>query len=113
MGMDQYLYAASDLKTVRQLSWEGPWCHYLRKNYWLNARIESLHPESFIQDRCLCSTTDITDDIEGLIATTSNECWEQFQDGGCEYEIVYAMAALMWAKAQVANGWRIFYNMDS
>jgi hypothetical protein len=111
MGMDQYLYATANVQSVRQLAWEGPWCYYLRKNYWLNEQIEKQHPDSF-RDRCMCSTVDITDDLHHLTAKCAERIFNQFEDGGCEYEMVYTMAALAWAKAQVANGWRIFYTMD-
>jgi len=111
MGMDQYLYATSNVQAVRQLAWEGPWCYYLRKNYWLNEQVERQHPESFT-DRCRCSAVDITDDLPHLTAVAATRVAMQYEDGGCDYEMVYTMAALAWAKAQVANGWRIFYNMD-
>lgn len=113
MGMDQYLYATANVQSVRQLAWDGPWCYYLRKNYWLNEQIEKQYPDEFIQDRFVCSPVDITDSLHRLTEKCAERIFNQFEDGGCEYEMVYTMAALAWAKAQVANGWRIFYTMDS
>lgn len=111
MGMDQYLYATQTVQSVRQLAWDGPWCYYLRKNYWLNEQIEKQYPDAFIQDRCLCQTVDITDSLHHLTTKCAERVFLQFD--GCEYEMVYTMAALAWAKAQIANGWRIFYTMNS
>lgn len=112
MGMDQYLYATQTAQSVRQLAWDGPWCYYLRKNYWLNEEVEKQYPNAF-QDRFCCPPIDMTDSLHYLTQKCAERIFNQFEDGGCEYEMVYTMAALAWAKAQVANGWRIFYTMNA